>query len=243
MLYLIGLGIWNEKDISLRGMEICRRTDKVYCELYTTCWGGSIRKLEKLIGKRITKLERRDVEEESHKLLKEAKSRSVVLLVPGDPLVATTHVHLLLEAREKGIPTEVIHSSSVYTTIARTGLQIYKFGRTATIITPKRGYESGGFYNVLKENLSKGMHTLLLLDRDMGTIKGLKVLKTVEENKKENILKNRKILLCSRLSSEHERIVYGKFEKLMKLDLPEPAVIIIPGKLHFLEKEFLETFG
>jgi len=241
MLYLVGLGVWDEKDISLRGIETAKQADKIYCELYTAHWGGSLRELERIIGKRITKLERKDVEEGSDRLLEEAREKRVVLLVPGDPLVATTHVHLILEAKKRGIPTDVIHSSSVYTSIARTGLQIYKFGRTATVITPAKGYESEGFYSVMKENLSKGLHTLLLLDRDMGTKEALGILAEIEGRRK--ILKNRKIVLCSRLGSEKERIVYGRIKELFEIDLPPPAVIIVPGKLHFLEKEFLETFG
>ena len=238
MLYLVGLGVWNEKDISLRGIEICKKSDSVYCELYTAYWGGDLRKLEKIIGKRIKKLERKDVEEESEKLLEESKSENVALLVPGDPLIATTHIHLIIDAKKAEIPIEIVHSSSIYTSIARTGLQIYKFGKTATIITPERGYESEGFYRVLKENLSKGMHTLLLLDREMGTKRGLEILKRIESRKKRKIIRN--AVLCSKLGSDHERIIYGKIEDLAKIDLEPPAVIIIPGKLHFMEKEFLE---
>jgi len=243
MLYLIGLGIWNEKDISLRGIEICRQADSVYCELYTAYWGGSLRKLEKLIGKGIKVLERKGVEEGSDKLLEEAQSKDLVLLVPGDPLVATTHVHLILEAKRKRIPIEVVHSSSIYTTVARTGLQIYKFGRTGTITTPEKGYESKGFYDIIRDNQKHGLHTLLLLDRDMGTKRGLEILKGIESRRRKKVLRNKRVVLCSRLSSEKERIVYGKFEDLIRMDLPEPAVIIVPGKLHFLEKEFLETLG
>lgn len=238
MLYLVGLGVWNEKDISLRGIETCRQADSVYCELYTAQWGGNLKTLEKLIGKGITKLERKDVEEGSDRLLEMSKSKNVALLVPGDPLIATTHIHLILEAKKAEIPIEIIHSSSIYTSIARTGLQIYKFGKTATIITPKKGYESEGFYKVLKENLSKGMHTLLLLDRNMGTKKGLEILKGIESKKRRKILRN--AVLCSKLGSDHERIIYGEIEDLVKIDLEPPAVIIIPGKLHFMEKEFLE---
>jgi diphthine synthase len=238
MLYLVGLGVWNEKDISLRGIEICRQADSVYCELYTAHWGGNLKALEKVIGKKITKLERRDVEEGSDRLLEKSKSKNVALLVPGDPLIATTHIHLILEAKKAEIPIEIIHSSSIYTSIARTGLQIYKFGRTATIITPKRGYESEGFYRILKENLSKGMHTLLLLDRNMGTKRGLEILKRIESKKRRKILRN--VVICSKLGSDHERVIYGKIEDLVKIDLEPPAVIIIPGKLHFMEKEFLE---
>ncbi len=243
MLYMIGLGVWNEKDVSLRGIEIAKRADSIYCELYTAHWGGDLRKLGKLIGKDIQRLERKDVEEGSDKLLKEATSKDVVLLVPGDPLVATTHVHLILEAKKQKIPVEIVHSSSIYTTVARTGLQIYKFGKTGTVITPKKGYESKGFYDIIRENLSKGLHTLLLLDRDMGTKKGLDILSRIEDRKRKKLLRGREIVLCSKLSSEKERIVYGRMEDLRGKDLPKPGVIIVPGKLHFLEKEFLETLG
>lgn len=239
MLYLIGLGIWDEKDISLRGVEACRRADMVYCELYTASWGGDLGKLEKLIGKEITELERKDMEENSERILEEAKGKDVVVLVPGDPLVATTHVHLVMEAKEKGVNFEIIHSSSIYTAIARTGLQIYKFGRTGTVITPEKGYESKGFYSVVEENRKQGLHTLLLLDRDMGTRKGLEILKGIESKKGKKILDH--AVICSKLESGQEKIVYGEFDTLLRIDLPPPAVIIVPGKLHFMEKEFLET--
>lgn len=238
MLYLVGLGVWNEKDISLRGIDVCKKSDSVYCELYTAYWGGDLKKLGKLIGKKIEILERKDVEEGSDKILEYAKSKDIVLLVPGDPLVATTHVHLILEAKKANIPIEIVHSSSIYTSISRTGLQIYKFGRTGTVITPKGGYESRGFYDLIKENLKHGLHTLLLLDKDMGTKRALEILKGIESGKKKKILKH--AVLCSKLGSEHERIVYGKIEDLLDMDLAPPAVIIIPGKLHFMEKEFLE---
>lgn len=239
MLILVGLGIWDEKDLSLRGLEACRRAKKVYCELYTAAWGGDIEKLGKLVRKDVVKLERKDVEEGSDKLLEEAKDKNVVLLVPGDPLVATTHVHLVMDAKEKGVPFGIIHSSSIYTAVAKTGLQLYKFGRTSTVITPKKGYESEGFYDAVVENHKHGMHTLLLLDVDMGTKKALEILKGIESKRKGNVLKE--LVLCSRLGSNKEKVIYGKIENLMRKDLPCPAVVIVPGKMHFMEKEFLET--
>jgi diphthamide biosynthesis methyltransferase len=36
-------------------------------------------------------------------------------------------------------------------------------------------------------------------------------------------------------------VVYGRVPELARIDLPAPAVVIVPGKLHFMEKEFLET--
>lgn len=36
MLYIIGLGLGDEKDITLRGLETVRKCDKVYIEAYTS---------------------------------------------------------------------------------------------------------------------------------------------------------------------------------------------------------------
>ena len=99
MLYLIGLGIWDEQDISLKGIEACRKSKKVYAELYTSAWGGDLKKLEKHIGKKIALIRRDGLEERSSRIIREARSSSVAILVPGDPLSATTHSALVDEAR------------------------------------------------------------------------------------------------------------------------------------------------
>jgi diphthine synthase len=240
MFCLVGLGIWDEKDISVRGVEACRKADEIYAELYTAAWGGSLEELGRMIGKKVVPLDRAKVEEESEKLIKKAKDRNVVLLIPGDPLVATTHVHLVSEAREKGVACEVVHSSSILTVIGRTGLQLYKFGRVVSIPTPQKNYSPESFFDGIKKNQESGLHTLLLLDWNMDTEKAMQVLAEIEKKRKVKVLKGRKVVLCSRLGSKDERIVYGKFEKLAKTKLPPPAVMIVPGKLHFTEKEFLE---
>ena len=35
MLYIIGLGLADEKDITVKGLEIVRKADRVYLEAYT----------------------------------------------------------------------------------------------------------------------------------------------------------------------------------------------------------------
>lgn len=35
MLYIIGLGLADEKDVSVKGLEIIRRAERVYLEAYT----------------------------------------------------------------------------------------------------------------------------------------------------------------------------------------------------------------
>ncbi len=241
MLTMVGLGIWDEKDLSLKGMEAAVRSDSVYAELYTADWGGSLKNLEKFIGKKITVLKRNDLEEKSGRILKEAKEKNVTIFVPGDPLVATTHVHIILEARKKKIPTRIIHSSSAYTAIAECGLGIYGFGRTSTIVKPQKDYEPTSFYDAIEVNKKNGLHTLLLLDIEIGVKEGLEILLKIEEKeKKKLVLPETEIVAVSRLGSGNQKIKFGKVRDIEKEKFESPAMIVIPGNIHFLEKEFLK---
>ena len=243
MLYLIGLGIWDEDDISLKGIGKCKESDIVYAELYTANWGGSLKNLEKIIGKKITEIPRSGMEENIGKIINEAKDKTVSILVPGDPLVATTHVHVIMEAKKMNIETKIIHSSSIYSVIAKTGLQIYKFGRTATVVSPTKDYAPDSFYDVIAENKKSGLHTLMLLDIDMGVEKAVEILLEIENKKKKSVLsRNTKIIACSKLGSDKEKIIYLESEKLLQKDFPSPAALIIPGNLHFSEEEFIERW-
>src|SRR4030042_862912 len=94
-----------------------------------------ISNLEKLLGKQIKILSRKEVEEYTQEnILVHAKKYPCVFLTPGDPNIATTHIDLRLRAENEGIRTSIIHSASISSAIAgATGLQNYKFGRTVTI--------------------------------------------------------------------------------------------------------------
>jgi diphthine synthase len=239
MLYLIGLGIWDEKDLSLRGAEACRKCKEVYAELYTARWGGSLKSLEKVIGKRIQLLERSDLEDDSHKLVEKAKNKDIAVLFPGDPLSATTHLSLVLEAREKKIPIKVIHSSSILTAVAECGLSLYSFGKTVSIPTPQKGFSPSSFSDGILENQKAGLHTLCLLDIGMPVSQGIDILLGIEKSTKKSLVSGRKIVACSQLGSEKQKIVYRGAGELLASDMVPPAVLIIPGKLHFTESEFI----
>ena len=61
-LYLIGLGIGDHKDITVKGLEIVRQSEEIYLESYTSILGVKKEVLEKFYGKKITELWREDVE-------------------------------------------------------------------------------------------------------------------------------------------------------------------------------------
>lgn len=225
MLYIIGLGL-NEEGISLEGIKALRKCSRIYLEGYTINFPYGIKDLEKVIGKKVVELERSGVE--SDNLIKEAKNKDIALLVYGSPLFATTHISLVIDAEKAKVKTKIIYSASVFDAVAETGLQLYKFGKISSM--PK---QEADFMKYAKENKTIGAHSLILVDIGLGFKDALDRLK---DKAKE------KITVCSSLGTEKSKIFYGKITDLKEKEVEEPFCFIIPGELHFLEKEALERF-
>ncbi len=239
MLYLIGLGLHNEKDISLRGLETAKKADKVFIELYTNTHCIHFKNLEKSIGKKITVLDRKQVEE-TDIILKSAKKQKTIFFVSGDPLAATTHLDLVMQARKNNIKVEIIHSSSIFSAIGEAGLSIYKFGKTVSLPIPEKNYCPTSPYDNIEDNLKMGLHTLVLPHPGMTANEALNLLLDLEKRKKKNVIsENKKIVVAAHLG--HNSLVkYDKIHNLLKQDFGNlPHSLIMPGKLHFQEKEFL----
>lgn len=237
MLYLIGLGL-DLKDISLKALGALEKCSKVYLEIYTTTLPYKKAQLEKIIGKKVIIAVRETVENNSKEFVKEAKKKNVALLVYGDPLAATTHISLLQEAKRLKVSVKVLHNSSVFSAITETGLQLYKFGKTTSIPKWQKDYEPAGFYNVIKDNLKINAHTLVLADIELGVHEALYELDKASKGEIDNII------VCSRLGTEEQYIIYSKMHELLKCTpkVKEPFCFIIPATLHFTEAEFLELF-
>src|SRR3989338_4057536 len=107
MLYLIGLGLGSEEDITLRGLEAAKSSDLIFLETYTSPFLGSLKKLEKLVGKKIKFADRKLVEINSDEIIKPAKKQDVTLFIVGDVFSATTHIDLLLRAKEEKVKIKV----------------------------------------------------------------------------------------------------------------------------------------
>jgi len=243
MLYLIGLGLYDEKDITQRGLNAIKNCDNIYIELYTSGWNG-LENLRILSGKEIVEVKRSDLEENQKKILDEAKSKKVGILIPGDPLVATTHIDLIIQAKKNGIKTVVIHAPSIYSAVAETGLFIYKFGKTTTIPFSQEGYKPESPYDTIKFNRENGLHTLCLLDikeKLMTPSEGLKYLLDIEGKRGEGVIsKDDEIVVFS--MRERSFIIYDKVSNILERNFPTPSVLIIPGELHSIEKEALSCW-
>lgn len=236
MLYLIGLGL-DEKSISLEGIEIVKKCKKIYLENYTVNFPYDTKRLERILGKKIIQADREFVE--SNKLVTEARKEDIVLLVYGSPLTATTHISLVEEARKEKIKCEIIYSASIFDAIAETGLQIYKFGKIASMPKWSASYKPTSFMEIVKDNEKINAHSLILVDIGLELKDALNELEG--SAKKENIQLG-KIVVCSRLGTKDKRIVYSEV-KNFKEDISKPYCIIIPSKLHFVEEEVLERFS
>jgi diphthine synthase len=224
MLYLIGIG-FKPSDITLEGIETSKRCDEVYLEGYTSIYDKEA--LGKIIG--FKELSREEVEEPL--FLGSAKEKEVALLVPGDPLVATTHSSIVLEAKEKSVPIKVVHAPSIYSAIAETGLHIYKFGKTTSIPMHREGYSPTSFLETVKENLKIGAHTLVLLDIGMEVSKGCEMLSDLGE-----------IKVVAAHIGNRTKIAFGPINKISQMEFEQPACLVVPGELHFTEEEFLDLY-
>jgi diphthine synthase len=252
MLYLVGLGLYDEKDISLNGLEAIKSADVVYAEFYTArLFGGDLKSLESLAGVTINILRREEVEEDNLPI-KQAKDKDVAFLTAGDPLMATTHSDILMEARKNGIKTRVIHASSILSAAPGiAGLQAYKFGKITTIPRPEENYFPYSPYQVIGENKKMGLHTLVLLDiqahRDyyMTANEGLEYLLRVENERKEGLITEDTLaVVIARAGSPEPLVRADRVDTLIGEDFGGPLhCIMIPGDMHFLEAEGLVVLG
>ena len=154
-LYLIGLGLNDEKDITIKGLEAIKNCDYIYLESYTSLLlNTSIEKLEKLYGKKIIIADRELVEKKSDEILDNATQNNVAFLVVGDVFSATTHTDLFLRAKEKNIDIKIIHNTSILTAVGDVGLELYKYGKTTSMPYFEKGFEPETPYDVIKQNKS-----------------------------------------------------------------------------------------
>jgi len=247
-LIFIGLGLFDEKDISLKGIEEIKKSDKIFAEFYTAkLIGTDIKKIEKITGKTIKVLSREETEK-GDTILNTAMKTDVVFLTAGDPMTATTHVDLRIRATKMGINTKVTHGASIISAVpGLLGLQNYKFGRTTTLAYPEGDYFPTSPYDVIQENKKIGLHTLVLLDiqaeknRFMTANEGLKLFLDMEKKIGKKLLDEDSVVcVVARAGSDNPVVAAGTIKDLINMDFGHPLhTLVVPGRLHFMEIEAL----
>lgn len=251
MLTFVGLGLFDERDISLKGLEAVQSADFVYLEFYTSfLMGTTLEKMEKLYGKPILRLMREEVEQ-NPEWLKKAKTANVVFLTGGDTMASTTHVDLRMRAHDLGIETRLIHGASITSAVfGLSGLQNYRFGKSVSIPFPYLSSRGNRVvtetpYDVIQFNRSNGLHTLVFLDidRDLGYMtvaEALSLLQEVEAKRQEGVMTNRIAVGIARAGADDVCVKADFADRIDSFDLGGPLqILILPGDLHFLEAEAL----
>jgi diphthine synthase len=250
MLWFVGLGISGARSLPIEAQEVLSKADIVYLEQFTSPIGKSdLLKIKKMIKGEFRQGKRWLVEDGSE-ILKNAKTKKVVLLAYGDPYVATTHIELRTRAIQEKIQTHSIHASSSLTSmIGECGLHFYKVGRIATIMSEMKSLTTP--YYVIYKNIIEGNHTVLLLeynqDKDffLDPKEALLGLIETEKGQKRNVIDlSSYAIIASRIGFKDQSIISGKISSLKKIDFGKPPhTIIITGRLHFTESDALKILA
>lgn len=269
-MYIIGLGLGDERDITLRGLEAVKKCSKVFIEAYTSLLSfglssNGLSTLENLYGKPITLADREMVEEKADDILSDARHSDVGFLVVGDPFGATTHSDLVVRAKKLGVDVKVVHNASVMNAIGICGLQLYRYGETISIPFFTETWRPDSFYEKIQRNRVLGLHTLCLLDirvkepsleslcrgkkqyeppRYMTINTAIEQLLEVEQMRGESAFcEDTDCVGFARLGSEDQMIVAGSMRQLLKVDFGAPLhCLVIAGKTHPVEEEMLDFY-
>ena len=273
MFFVVGLGLADEKDITVKGLEAVKSCKTIYLEAYTSILMVNKQKLEKFYEKEIIIADREMVETEADVMLENAKDDNVAFLVVGDPYGATTHTDLVLRAHEMGISTKVIHNASIMNAVGCCGLQLYNYGQTVSIVFFSDTWRPDSFYDKIKQNRDMGLHTLCLLGnriahldikvkeqsienmargrliyeppRYMTVNQCVEQLLEIEERRNENVYNKDTIVVgLARVGADDQKVVSGTMSEILDVDFGAPLhSFIITGKMHFLEAETLKRFA
>lgn len=268
MLYLIGLGLSHETDITVRGLETVKKCKRVYLEAYTSILMAADKaSLEKFYGKEVILADRELVETGADEILEGADKDDIAFLVVGDVFGATTHTDLVLRAKELEIPFELIHNASVMNAVGACGLQLYQFGQTVSLVFFTDSWKPDSFYQKVLENRRIGLHTLLLLDikvkeqsienmargrliyeppRYMDIKTAAEQLLEIEELRQEKAYTpETPCVAVSRLGSPNQAFRADSLKALAEYDAGAPlhSLIMLGRQVHDLELEYLYQFA
>ncbi|CAG8569472.1 1968_t:CDS:2 [Paraglomus brasilianum] len=268
MLYIIGLGLSDETDITVKGLNALKSCERVYLESYTSILLASKEKLESFYDLEIQLADRELVESDSATILQGADKVNVAFLVVGDPFGATTHIDLVLRAREMGIPVTTIHNTSIINAVGVCGLQLYNFGQTISIPFFTDTWRPDSFYDRIKENRTIGLHTLCLLDikvkeqsienlargrqiyeppRYMTINQAIQQLLEIEESRQENAYTPSTLAIgLARVGSSTNQVIkVGSLQHLLNEDFGPPlhSLVIVGSRMHVVEKDYIRHYA
>jgi diphthine synthase len=248
MLTFIGLGLSDERDISVKGLEAVRSADLVYLETHTSrLTGTTISAMEEFYGRTVIPVSREEMEVRPGAILAYAMDHDVALLCGGDPMVSTTHADLRLRAKAAGVETRIIHGASIQSAVSGlTGLQNYRFGKPTSLPFPSGTWFPTTPLSTILGNLALHLHTLAYLDirdgRFMTVTEGIGLLGEMAVRISRPAPDF--FVGIARAGSKDALVAAGSGARLAKLEFGPPLhILVVPADLHPVEQEYLEAFS
>ena len=248
MLTFIGLGLYDERSITVEGQAALRQADAVFAEFYTSrLIGASVEDLESYHDVSIEVRDRAGVEQDPDPILEAARENDVAFLTAGDTMISTTHVDLRLRAHERGIETHVVHAPTAETAASSlTGLQNYRFGKATTLPFPWAHGADGVPQSVLdtiEDNLERGLHTLVYLDikaeegEYMSATTAADLLATHWDDDALGVV-------VARAGSPAPVVTADRLGALADSSFGDPLhLLVVPGELHHIEEDALRELA
>jgi diphthine synthase len=254
MLTFVGLGLYDERSITIEGREALAAANRVFAEFYTSRLAGvSMPDLEAYHDVSITVRDRAGTERDPEPVLDAADGNETVFLVAGDPMISTTHVDLRLRAVERDIDTRVVHGTTAQTAASSlSGLQNYRFGKATTL---PFAYGSVGVpdsvLETIADNRERGLHTLCYLDIEAASDRYMSASQAADRLADEVVTHEAFpdgdgtiAVAIARAGSPNPLVRADRLAALRMVDLGDPLhLLVLPGDLHHLEARALETLG
>ncbi|WP_135851721.1 diphthine synthase [Halorussus salinus] len=247
MLTFVGLGLYDERSITVEGREAVRDADRVFAEFYTSkLLGATVEDLEAYHDTDIEVRDRAGVEQDPEAILRAAEEGDVVFLTAGDTMISTTHVDLRLRATERGIDTRVVHAPTAESAASGlTGLQNYRFGKATTLPFEYAHGADGvpaSVTDAIDENRERGLHTLVYLD-----IKARNDEYMTADHAADVLADEYPDLLAvvvARAGSPDPLVTAGRLSALATRDFGDPLhLLVVPGDLHHIEADALRELA
>jgi len=254
MLTFVGLGLYDERSVTIDGRDAISDADRVFAEFYTSrLVGTDLEALETFHDTSIEVRDRAGVEQDPDPVLCAAETSDVVFLTAGDTMVSTTHTDLRLRAEDRGIETRVVHGTTAQTAAGSlTGLQNYRFGKATTLPYEKAHGGSGvpdSVVATIRDNRERDLHTLVYLDikvddphwsdGDDTYLTADRAATLLREEFPETLG-----VVVARAGSPDPLVVADTIENLATRSFGPPLhLLVIPGERHPIEEEALQALA
>ena len=250
MLTFVGLGLYDERSITLAGRDAIADADRVFAEFYTSrLAGATLDALESFHDTEIEVRDRAGVEQDPEPILDAAGDGQVVFLTAGDTMISTTHVDLRLRAEARGIETRLVHGTTAQAAAsALTGLQNYRFGK-ATTLPFERSHGGDGVptsvVETIEANRDRGLHTLVFLDISVDDdqedfMTGSTAAGMLAEHWRPDALG----VVVARAGSSEPLVSADRLDTLATRTFGDPLhLLLVPGQLHHIERDALAALA